>query len=291
VANEQPWFWRGLTGHLVRNKDNEAHANDRTKAERQSDYPTHDWRNIVSGTFHDLFDRSWAQNIIVGVVLLLITPILGLLLMSNLRGMLIGAGIGLTILFWIVWGILIKNVGPIRKFGDTPTPVASITAAKSTPIPSVTPEVSRAPSSETPLPTPSPDITIPASKSVSPKPAPVFSPASSDTNLTPRQVFDKIDSASVYNRENVRNAFVGLLVDWTLFFASASPSGENMLIIFRDTDKNDSPKLVTCYLPMKGNERFPLMNETDRFRVQGIVQKAGPLTIDLRGVSIDQIYG
>jgi hypothetical protein len=57
------------------------------------------------------------------------------------------------------------------------------------------------------------------------------------------------------------NAFVGLLVDWTLFFASAGPSGENMLIIFRDTDKNDSPKLVTCYLPMKGNEGFPLMNE------------------------------
>ncbi len=137
---------------------------------------------------------------------------------------------------------------------------------------------------------PSPSATIPTPESVSPKPTPIFSPSSSDTKLTPQQIFQKIDSASVYNRQNVRNAFVGLSVDWTLSFVSASPSGEDMLIFLRDQDNDNWGKMVMCSVPLKGNERFPLMSETDRFRVRGVIKEAGILSINLWDVSIEQIH-
>ena len=267
----------------MRSENDEAHANDHTNAERQSDYPTHDWRNIASGTFHDLFDRSWAQNIIGGLAILLIAPLIGFLLMSNLRGMLIGAGIGLTILFWIMWGTLIKHATPIRKSDETLTPTRSFTPAIVPFTPASVPP--------TPPPTPTPVVTVPTPEKVPPKPTPFLSPSSSETNLTPTQIFEKIDSTSAFFRDGVKNAFVGLSVDWTLFFASARQSGGTMLIILRDKTKNeyDSGKLVLCSVPLEGNERFPLMDETDRFRVRGTIEKVEILSINLKNVSIEKV--
>jgi hypothetical protein len=82
-------------------------------------------------------------------------------------------------------------------------------------IPSVTPAIVRA----TPSVTPSSAVTAPSPESTSPRPTPTHSPGSSETSLTPTQIFEKIDSAGVFNRDEVRSAFVGLSVDWTLFFA------------------------------------------------------------------------
>jgi hypothetical protein len=61
-------------------------------AERQNDNQPDHWRNIISETFHDLFDKSWIQNIICGIILLLVAPLLTWLFMKNLRGILFGAG-------------------------------------------------------------------------------------------------------------------------------------------------------------------------------------------------------
>jgi len=45
--------------------------------------------------------------------------------MGNLRGMLIGAGIGVTILFWVAWCSLVKHVAPSSSSERSPKPVES----------------------------------------------------------------------------------------------------------------------------------------------------------------------
>jgi hypothetical protein len=152
----------------------------------------------------------------------------------------------------------------------TPTPTTTFppttSPAESKPAPSVTPaEVSQAASP--------------------PKPTPFLSPSSSETNLTPTQIFDKIEAANALFRDDVRRAFAGLSVDWTLSFVSASPRGDSMQMFLRDNFR-----LVLCKVPLKGNERFPLMEGTDRFRVRGKIEEVEILTINLKDVSIEQVH-
>lgn len=82
-------------------------------------YPTYDWGSIISRTFHDLFDRSWAQNLVVGVALLFVSPLVVFLFMKSVKGMLFGFGAGITILFWIGWCSLIKHVVPAKTEPET----------------------------------------------------------------------------------------------------------------------------------------------------------------------------
>jgi hypothetical protein len=63
-----------------------------------------------------------------------------------------------------------------------------------------------------------------------------------------------------------------------------------MLIFFLDKPMGEWGKLVTCRVPIEGNERFPLMEGTDRFRVRGKIEKVEILTIDLKDVSIEQVH-
>ena len=88
-------------------------------------------------------------------------------------------------------------------------------------------------------------------------------------------------------------AFIGLSVDWNLFFWSASYIGsekERMLIFFWDGDENRIAGLVTCDVPTTGNERFPLMDRTDRFRVRGTIERASAIDIHLKDVKIEVFH-
>ena len=40
-------------------------------------------------------------------------------------------------------------------------------------------------------------------------------------------------------------------------------------------------------LPTEGHERLPLMNKTDRFRVRGIIERAGIIDVSLKDASIE----
>src|SRR5882724_11158786 len=52
---------------------------------------------------HDLLAGGWLQNLLIGIVLLLVTPYIGSP-MAGRSGTVIGAGVGITILVWIfVW--------------------------------------------------------------------------------------------------------------------------------------------------------------------------------------------
>jgi hypothetical protein len=178
----------------------------------------------------------------------------------------------------LIIGSVAVGVRLTHEFSESPS---TSTPPLSRLIPSVTPAIVRA----TPSVTPSPAVTLPTPEKVSPKPTPFLSPSSSETNLTPTQIFDKIDAANALFRDDVRRAFAGLSVDWTLSFVSATTREENMRIFLRDNFR-----VVMCEVPLKGNERFPLMERTDRFRVKGKIEEVGILAINLKDVSIEQIH-
>lgn len=179
---------------------------------------------------------------------------------------------------------------PMRKPDSSPTiapatPNVPLVLSSTTPAPTVTPTFLNIP---TPTPIP-PPATAP-SKHISPVtklPVPIDS---SIISLTPAQIFAKIEAASVFSKDSVKAACVGLSVDWTLNFASASPSGNTMLAFFVEKDKTFSVRMVMCKLPLKGNERLPLKNDTDRFRVRGIIEEVGGMAITLNKVSLEQIH-
>jgi hypothetical protein len=155
------------------------------------------------------------------------------------------------------------------------------------PSPEVLPSAPTYPSGDSPAPT--------ADKPL-PKPAPKHTPSSSTTTLSPREIVLKIKAASFHNRDEVAAAFKGMTVDWELAFSSASRSGvlnDSMHTFFTDGNKNPPPYpfiLVICDLPAKGNERLPLMEKTDVFRVKGTIEEADQYgNIRIKKVSIELI--
>lgn len=87
-----------------------------------------------------------------------------------------------------------------------------------------------------------------------------------------------------------------MIVDWELAFGSASRSGvinDRMHTFFTDDNKDPPPYpmiMVICDLPAKGNERLPLMEKTDVFRVKGTIEEADQYgNIRIKKASIELI--
>jgi len=109
----------------------------------------------------------------------------------------------------------------------------------------------------------------------------------SEIRLTPIQIYEKIEKAALNNRDDVRRAFAGVLVDWTLSFFSASRTENTILIVLQEIDTDYHT--VLCRVPLAGNERFPLVDRGDRFRVRGTIEEVDPLSINLMDVLIEKI--
>jgi hypothetical protein len=174
-----------------------------------------------------------------------------------------------------------------------PAPTSSIPTAIVPGKPSVIPSPAVLPSAPT---SPSGDSPVPTAEKPLPKPTPKHTPSSSTTTLSPREIVLKIKAASFHNRDEVAAAFKGMIVDWELAFGSASRSGvinDRMHTFFTD-DNKDPPSypmiMVICDLPAKGNERLPLMEKTDVFRVKGTIEEADQYgNIRIKKASIELI--
>jgi hypothetical protein len=197
-----------------------------------------------------------------------------------IAGCAICAGI-LAFCFWYDDRQIRRDATAILPTLHLPSPMPSTSTTVPPPAPASA--ASQIPPHDTPSPTSVP--TAPTSEKISPKPAPTSSPNASEIALTPTQIFQKIENASSFNKDDVRAAFAGLSVDWTLFFVSASRRGEDMRIFFRDKEG----AMAMCDVPLKGNERFPLKDRMDRFRVRATIEEVAILAIYLKDSSIDQI--
>jgi hypothetical protein len=103
-----------------------------------------------------------------------------------------------------------------------------------------------------------------------------------DLNFTPKKIIETIKSRRLSSEiGTVKKAFVGLPVDWTLLLVSASRRWvevfdgavqERMIVHLRSGMHGDTA-LVTVDLPVIGNERLPLADETQKFRVQGNIKE------------------
>lgn len=67
-----------------------------------------DWRVIFSGFFHDLYN-AWMPSLISGLIIALLTPIIGWLTGTK-KGLIVGFALAITIAAWTVAGMLIRHV-------------------------------------------------------------------------------------------------------------------------------------------------------------------------------------
>ncbi len=106
----------------MRSKKDKAHAHKHARHKKEGDNLADHRRNALSKVFHDLLAGSWVQNIVCGLAIGLILLLVAYLLNRSLRGVMFGAGVGITLLFWVIWLTLMEHVAPSGRFTVSPPP-------------------------------------------------------------------------------------------------------------------------------------------------------------------------
>lgn len=104
---------------------------------------------------------------------------------------------------------------------------------------------------------------------------------------TPEKIIAEINSVPPLQREDVAKTFVGIPVDWELYFASGSPDAKNYNLFFRSSLKLDSV-IIHCSIPKENNDRLRRLQEKTKLRVQGKIERAGYNSITLKDSKIIQ---
>jgi hypothetical protein len=94
---------------MGKGKNKKKNPNKKTQAKRQGQAPSDQWGPIFRSTIHS-FSSGWLQNLIIGLVLLLIGPAIGALMKSPKLIIASVAG-GITLMVWLVAFIMIRQVG------------------------------------------------------------------------------------------------------------------------------------------------------------------------------------
>jgi hypothetical protein len=106
------------------NRGRDKKPKEATIATHEGKQPSSGWGAIFRGAFAELLSHSWLQNLLIGAALLLIWPLIGATVMKSHRATIIGFGIGITVLVWIVVFILLKQtneplVEPLSVFPNS----------------------------------------------------------------------------------------------------------------------------------------------------------------------------
>jgi hypothetical protein len=144
-----------------------------------------------------------------------------------------------------------------------------------------------------PKPTSASPTVSPTAASPSPKQTPSTTPEHRVASLSMEDVHHKlseaIDSSESDKYHEVQNALIGLRVDWTLNFFSASRDSSGKFMQVTLHDPKQMMGLVWIKLPLASNERLPLMERTDVFRVRGIIDNPRIVGIDLRDATLEYV--
>jgi hypothetical protein len=81
----------------------------KTQTKRQSQHPSDQWGPVLGKTFRS-FASGWVQNLIIGLILLLIGPAIGALMKSP-KVIIAAAAAGITLLVWVVALIMMRQFG------------------------------------------------------------------------------------------------------------------------------------------------------------------------------------
>jgi hypothetical protein len=264
----------------VKSEQYKADANKHASHEEQADNPSHDRGNVLSKVIHDLLAGSWLQNIVCSIAIGLILLLVAYLVNRSLKGLMIGAGIGITTIFWVIWLTLIEHVNPARQ----PSPPNELDNRTTQSVAPKQPRFSERPSrftegtapSSTPEQSPSPTMSRPAAA------------------LTPLQIVKEVRDARPFQREGIAQTFVGIPVDWLLIFLSANrlpEKEERWQLLFRPKDDNLDWIIVEFEIPIKENEYLRGIDKGEVFRVKGVIKEVyDPLSsILLDNVSFERL--
>lgn len=237
------------------------------------------------------------MTILLGIIATVLIGIAGIVASDGHRSVAIWICYLSTVIYLLIafkaWddAVPTKNVPNHTPNELDKSSTAALTESKPSSAPSA---ISPATASPTPppLPTQTPAIVLPVT-TPSPIKLPSATPEHRVASLTLREVVrklsDAINSAERGKYDELKNALKGLRVDWTLNFFSANrdSSGKSMRVWLHE--KNEPLGLVFFDLPLAGNERLPLMEKTDVFRVRGIIDDPSAISIGLRDATLEYV--
>lgn len=101
------------------------------------------WKVIATGARHRLSSGGWVANLVIGIILLLVTPVINSA-MNSPKAAIVSAAIGLTILIWVVAAALIRSV-PQSSSSSEARPGSALDRSISSPSPVVSPPATASP--------------------------------------------------------------------------------------------------------------------------------------------------
>jgi hypothetical protein len=97
-------------------KKRDKHPNEKPETKAKGEAPTNQWAEIVRGTGRRLSASGWVPNFVIGAVLLLIGPLVGIVI-KNPKVAIVSCALGVTFLVWTVAVVAIQQVskGPVEE--------------------------------------------------------------------------------------------------------------------------------------------------------------------------------
>ena len=107
------------------------------------------------------------------------------------------------------------------------------------------------------------------------------------THDTPEKITSEIKAVPPLQRDDVAKTFVGIPVDWELYFASGSPDTKNYNLLFR-SNLDIGCVYIHCSIPKENNDHLRRLQENTKLRVQGKIERADYNSITLKDSKISQ---
>lgn len=109
-------------------------------------------------------------------------------------------------------------------------------------------------------------------------------------HLTPaEQIISEIEAAPPLQRKDISKAYIGLPVDWELFFLYGTPDGKNKFYLMFSSTTRRTGIYIKCIVPKDTNSSLLRITENTKLKVQGTIASIESGSIYLKDAKVSQI--
>lgn len=107
--------------------------------------------------------------------------------------------------------------------------------------------------------------------------------------MTPAEkIISEIETVPPLQRDDISKAYIGIPIDWELFFLHGAPDKKDKFYLMFSSTPNRTGTYIKCYIPQKGNADLRRIQENTKLRIQGTISSIVGSDIYLKDVKISQ---
>ena len=108
--------------------------------------------------------------------------------------------------------------------------------------------------------------------------------------LTPAEkIISEIEAVPPLQRKDMSKAYVGIPVDWELFFLHGAPEKNNKYYLMFSSTPTRKGIYIKCYVPREGNSELIRVTENTKLKVQGKIASIDGGDIYIKNVSVSKM--